>query len=471
MAHTARFLSTLSLRRATGDKFRQGRNEQFLSTLSLRRATNQHPPGTTRTTYFYPRSPCGERRFGAKKMRRSGYFYPRSPCGERLVAGLALPLRLRFLSTLSLRRATSSLLYISTMSKISIHALLAESDRIALAFYNKLGAISIHALLAESDRIALAFYNKLGAISIHALLAESDHPKMSDHPHNTNFYPRSPCGERRLYRLSLIFFRRNFYPRSPCGERLVIIDECRCTQIFLSTLSLRRATALPPKQALFAQDFYPRSPCGERLRSRGICSTVRRDFYPRSPCGERRSQDEGCRQLHGISIHALLAESDLPVFGLDRKQRGFLSTLSLRRATGRISRPSLDFGISIHALLAESDIRQGAVLRQIRISIHALLAESDRRGHQGAGSSPDFYPRSPCGERPDGKLTEYSTTDISIHALLAESDNDYERGSYANSISIHALLAESDHKLCEATRAAYEFLSTLSLRRATIATG
>ena len=35
-------------------------------------------------------------------------------------------------------------------------------------------------------------------ISIHALLAESDHPKMSDHPHNTNFYPRSPCGERPI---------------------------------------------------------------------------------------------------------------------------------------------------------------------------------------------------------------------------------------------------------------------------------
>ena len=34
------------------------------------------------------------------------------------------------------------------------------------------------------------------SISIHALLAESDHPKMSNHPHNINFYPRSPCGER-----------------------------------------------------------------------------------------------------------------------------------------------------------------------------------------------------------------------------------------------------------------------------------
>ena len=55
----------------------------------------------------------------------------------------------------------------------------------------------------------------------------------------------------------------------------------------------------------------------------------------------------------------------------------FLSTLSLRRATQQAQRVRLKLLISIHALLAESD---------------------------------------------DGKLTEYSTTDISIHALLAESD-------------------------------------------------
>ena len=34
------------------------------------------------------------------------------------------------------------------------------------------------------------------AISIHALLAESDIVKMSIQILNTDFYPRSPCGER-----------------------------------------------------------------------------------------------------------------------------------------------------------------------------------------------------------------------------------------------------------------------------------
>ena len=56
-----------------------------------------------------------------------------------------------------------------------------------------------------------------------------------------------------------------------------------------------------------------------------------------------------------ISIHALLAESDSTlqnfVIGLDI----FLSTLSLRRATGSLSGTSSKMAISIHALLAESD--------------------------------------------------------------------------------------------------------------------
>ena len=36
-----------------------------------------------------------------------------------------------------------------------------------------------------------------------------------------------------------------------------------------------------------------------------------------------------------------------------------------------------DIEISIHALLAESDIRQVPLLSMLKISIHALLAESD----------------------------------------------------------------------------------------------
>ena len=78
----------------------------FLSTLSLRRATSQQPDETTKTTYFYPRSPCGER-----------------PLTDDVSTGGKI-----FLSTLSLRRATARRDSRQQPAGISIHALLAESD-------------------------------------------------------------------------------------------------------------------------------------------------------------------------------------------------------------------------------------------------------------------------------------------------------------------------------------------------------
>ena len=66
----------------------------------------------------------------------------------------------KFLSTLSLRRATCSLLGTGCYAVISIHALLAESDQDLIAKELALAKISIHALLAESDKMhALIFAN------------------------------------------------------------------------------------------------------------------------------------------------------------------------------------------------------------------------------------------------------------------------------------------------------------------------
>ena len=168
--------------------------------------------------------------------------------------------------------------------------------------------ISIHALLAESDGTASPGPPDR-TISIHALLAESD--DHCTHLFNcfTNFYPRSPCGERHVSTKGSYHTMANFYPRSPCGERL-----CR------------------PAFAPAAHNFYPRSPCGERptpsslysfsdvflstLSLRRATSLIdgRRDndinFYPRSPCGERLTPARISSRLLLISIHALLAESD-----------------------------------------------------------------------------------------------------------------------------------------------------------------
>ena len=91
--------------------------------------------------------------------------------------------------------------------------------------------------------------------------------------------------------VTVLGVQHNFYPRSPCGER----PETAKTSIgnieFLSTLSLRRATSL-------------------------LCFMIHLllYFYPRSPCGERRVTVLGIQHRVGISIHALLAESDVLQF-------------------------------------------------------------------------------------------------------------------------------------------------------------
>ena len=102
----------------------------------------------------------------------------------------------QFLSTLSLRRATPLFFLPPPFPDISIHALLAESDPCQPGAAGRHGGISIHALLAESD------------------------------PGN----------------IVSVTDARDFYPRSPCGERQLAARDDSIMFVFLSTLSLRRAT-------------------------------------------------------------------------------------------------------------------------------------------------------------------------------------------------------------------------------------
>ena len=146
-----------------------------------------------------------------------------------------------FLSTLSLRRATTDAINGCNPDIFSIHALLAESDIFAL-------------WMARSH---LFFLSTLS-------LRRATTPPYNLMIQHTLFYPRSPCGERLkgiinglmigsfLSTLSLrratsktvrrIWRMLLFYPRSPCGERLAPPYNLMIQQNFLSTLSLRRAT-------------------------------------------------------------------------------------------------------------------------------------------------------------------------------------------------------------------------------------
>ena len=78
-----------------------------------------------------------------------------------------------------------------------------------------------------------------------------------------NFYPRSPYGERLVF-VFMIWLPRDFYPRSPYGERLFGCWMAANLLLFLSTLSLRRATLGNVAVELPMLNFYPRSPYGER---------------------------------------------------------------------------------------------------------------------------------------------------------------------------------------------------------------
>ena len=191
---------------------------------------------------FYPRSPCGERQSQPPCGHPTTNFYPRSPCGERLDTANSFGGNDIFLSTLSLRRATQAkALKVATL-RISIHALLAESDQ--SASYNAAleDAISIHALLAESDsKDSMISVDKIPFLSTLSL-RRATAVVLRIAKQARDFYPRSPCGERRPAGVLYCHLIPNFYPRSPCGERPETAWQCVETPAFLSTLSLRRAT-------------------------------------------------------------------------------------------------------------------------------------------------------------------------------------------------------------------------------------
>ena len=282
----------------------------FLSTLSLRRATLGLPATSLAHRDFYPRSPCGER-----------------PVGD---------------------------VWACRWPDISIHALLAESDCARL-------------------RACLGCFF---------------------------FYPRSPCGERPILKvygygdnkfLSTLSLRRatsiafksiiclkDFYPRSPCGERqfvgwlelflyyisihalLAESDSlwdylAGCVFSFLSTLSLRRATASTTTIIICIVQFLSTLSLRRATYMGVTVLGIQHNFYPRSPCGERLMQEIAQQRKQRISIHALLAESD--------------NKISTIRITREHFYPRSPCG------------------ERLYMGVTVL------------GIQHNFYPRSPCGER------------------------------------------------------------------------
>ena len=213
-------------------------------------------------------------------------------------------------------------------------------------------------------------------ISIHALLAESDLVIM--------LYDTSS-----LLFLSTLSLRRatsQLYASNPLAR-------------FLSTLSLRRATWKKSPLMCIIRHFYPRSPCGERLAP--VLAVGRTGyFYPRSPCGERPLTPARISSRLLISIHALLAESDYGNLGRHRRNDNFYPRSPCGERRLNIFRQARAFYFYPRSPCGERPI---GTLRTVSVK--------------------NFYPRSPCGERPNVELHDWPPIRISIHALLAESDS------------------------------------------------
>ena len=124
----------------------------FLSTLSLRRATGRSLLPRRRRRHFYPRSPCGERLFPPRDWSRDA----------------------EFLSTLSLRRATSR-----RPCTVANHSLF-------------LSTLSLRRATAWFNSPRLSLYSFLSTLSLRRATPSSPTRRSA----LSNFYPRSPCGER-----------------------------------------------------------------------------------------------------------------------------------------------------------------------------------------------------------------------------------------------------------------------------------
>ena len=171
---------------------------------------------------------------------------------------------------------------------------------------------------------------------------------------NQYFYPRSPCGERPVSSTPRMD-RRYFYPRSPCGERRIRAYQ----RHFPPDISIHALLAESDQSQKPVYDhrphFYPRSPCGERRRipqnqlsANGIsihALLAESDWYM------SLADWQASLFLSTLSLRRATA-----CIGGIVDNVGFLSTLSLRRATLRPLWCSRRRGISIHALLAESDV-------------------------------------------------------------------------------------------------------------------
>ncbi len=212
--------------------------------------------------------------------------------------------------------------------------------------------ISIHSPHAGRD-IAVTLLTGVPSISIHSPHAGRDFQVLSIGQILINFNPLSPCGERRMKRLRMLYvlsFQSTLPMRgetcASCHLRELFLISIHSPHagrdrsgpyvlyqffIFQSTLPMRGETAKSVKYH-DPVDFNPLSPCGER---HWFVSDPqhRLNFNPLSPCGERQI-----------------------VVDYFNNHKEFQSTLPMRGETQLAADLRIIFPISIHSPHAGRDL-------------------------------------------------------------------------------------------------------------------
>ena len=225
---------------------------EFLSTLPARGATAAFPASMAMWTYFYPRSPRGERHYMSRCDRE---FFEISIHAPR-------------------EGSDGAAFFGRSANRISIHAPREGSDGAAF-FGRSANRISIHAPREGSDMNGDAFAVLPYDISIHAPREGSDVRKRAGCLPATDFYPRSPRGERRCFLgppLHLVDISIHA-PRE--GSDLPALQTIRSRRHISIHAPREGSDRLNSASALDALYFYPRSPRGERL-----CGSQRCSVYP-----------------------------------------------------------------------------------------------------------------------------------------------------------------------------------------------
>ena len=193
------------------------------------------------------------------------------------------------------------------------------------------------------------------------------------------------------------------------------------TRGFLPTSPLRGTTAGSVNTLDGTSISIHVSLAGDDLRrsARGRCAGY---FYPRPPCGGRLVVDRRSRR-QTISIHVPLAGDDGPRSSIALQTGIFLSTSPLRGTTGYVlkgifcvchfyprppcgGRPAKAAAVCLSVqFLSTSPLRGtttacGRVGAGAVISIHVPLAGDDTAGRPHPKPAAHFYPRPPCGGRP-----------------------------------------------------------------------